>query len=171
MLVVVVVHRRHSWVGLLAFLFWKLTWYLLVCWKLVLREEACRSAAAQGLWALCLKYIMSSVIVTYILPLDGNQGQSQSLILLGEFLGQPWQTTQKELLMTGIGALLDGQWLFEIALPTQMAGFNFNCIWIFMYWLTCIIDIFRESVNNMIFMTFPDCYPPPSSVFISLSPP
>lgn len=40
MLVVIVVHRHHSWVGLLVTLFlWKYAQNLLVSWKLVLREE------------------------------------------------------------------------------------------------------------------------------------
>jgi hypothetical protein len=46
-----------------------------------------------------------------------------------------------------------------------------------MYWLTCIIDIFRESVNNMIFMIFQTFlllfYPSSFSIylpFISLFP-
>lgn len=163
MLVVVVVHRRHSWVGLLAFLFWKLTWYLLVCWKPVLMEKACRSAAAQGLWAMCNSDLYST-----------SGGQPRALAIAYTIRGVSWTTLTDD----SNGASHGWFWGFvrwsmavEIALPTQMAGFNFNCIWIFRYWLTCIIDIFRASVNNMIFMTFPDCYPPPSSVFISLSPP
>lgn len=46
--VITVIHRGHSWVGLLvASLLWKLAWYLLLLWKLVLKKEAFMSILSQ----------------------------------------------------------------------------------------------------------------------------
>jgi hypothetical protein len=52
-MVIIVVHRHHTRVGLLvASLLWKLSWHLLVARKLILIEEAFRKSQLRGIWAL-----------------------------------------------------------------------------------------------------------------------
>ena len=61
------VHRHHSWVGLLVVSFiWKLAWCKKYSGKIQVRE----------FWALFLKHMMSSAIGTNLLPFGENPGLS-----------------------------------------------------------------------------------------------
>lgn len=81
----------------------------------------------RGYQSLFLKYLVSSPIGTYLVPLGGNQGQLQ------ECFGNVWTTwltTQntKWTLMPGIGVLLDYFIFFKGTLSAQMRNFHLNYI-------------------------------------------
>ena len=66
MLVIVMVHNCHSWVGLfISLLPWKLTDYCLVRWKLDHKEEVFRLDVDRIIQVLFLKYAVSSAMGAY----------------------------------------------------------------------------------------------------------
>lgn len=87
---------------------WKLAWYLLAPWKLVLREEASRQIQ---LSPLSLKRTVFSAIRAYLPPLQSNAGQRA---VAGGVLGVS-QTiladNSKEGLIPNVGFLLAIPWL------------------------------------------------------------
>ena len=95
LLVVDVVQRHHSWVGLLvAFLLWKTSWHLLVPWKLVLRKGAWKSVPAQETLGLVSE--VHSVFSNWDLSSTSEGWLMETAIgcMLWESLRQPWTTTQ-----------------------------------------------------------------------------
>lgn len=91
MLVVDVIYRHHSWVGLyrlIVSLLLKLAWDFLAPCKLVLREEAFKSIPPQGILGPVSEIHHVFTIVTFLPILGvGNQGQQQLAGYLGEFFG------------------------------------------------------------------------------------
>lgn len=106
MLVIVVVHRCHSWVVLLvASLLWKLARSLLVPRKLVLREWSFRSAPAQG--SLVPRSEVHGVFINWDSPFNfgANKGNPNSLSLFGILFDSPDQLN-RGLFMPSVGVFV-----------------------------------------------------------------
>lgn len=92
-MLVVVIYRHHSWVGLyrlVVSLLLKLAWDLLAPCKLVLREGAFKSIPSQGILSPVSEMHDVFTIVTFLSILGvGNQGQQQLAGYLGSLLGRP----------------------------------------------------------------------------------
>lgn len=61
-----------------------------------LRKETFRSALAQILQILCLKYLFVLAIRNYLQPLVGSQGSSNNLSCFGSLLDSPDQQLKKD---------------------------------------------------------------------------
>lgn len=111
-LVLVIIHKNYNWVGLLvASVLWKLTSYLLLSWKLILRSKQ-----AWIIWVLCLTCIVFSAIGTFQIPLGGSQVQQKWLIMFywdRGLLAKHDQQLQRRCLIPDIGTLLYGAWLIS----------------------------------------------------------
>lgn len=90
-ILVVMVYRCHNWIEMLvASLFWKFAWHMLVPWELVITEDAFRPDQLRDSWVLHLKCMMTLVIESYLLLVVGWR-----LIMFCESPEQSWLTTQK----------------------------------------------------------------------------
>lgn len=85
MLALIVIYRLYSLVvSWIAFLPLVASTALSGLWELVFRKETPRSVAAQFLWKVCLKRVMSSANRFTLKLLGGNQGQLPKPVLFGE---------------------------------------------------------------------------------------
>lgn len=88
----------------------QLVWLLLILQELVLMEEASRSNPDGFL--LCPNYVLSLVMMSYLLFLEGTKGYGNSLYFGGSFLDSSDQL-KRRFPMPGIGLLLDSLWLLR----------------------------------------------------------
>lgn len=108
LLVVVVISRCQSWVGLfIVSLLWRLAWHLLVPWKLVLRKSPFRPAPTQGPLNPLSKCMISLTIGTSILPLGKGaiKGNIIACNVLGD-LGSSDQQFKRGFLTFGVGVFI-----------------------------------------------------------------
>lgn len=94
MLLIALVHRHHSWLGILTV---SLHWQFI---SLVLMKANPKRGGVQTLWALCPKCMVSAVIGTY-LQHESNKGNSTSLYL-GILFNNPEQQHKGDFLMGGV---------------------------------------------------------------------
>lgn len=138
-LVIVVVHSCHGWVGLLvASLLRKLAWCPLVPWKLVFREGASGSVPAQR--PLDPVSEVRSGFSNRGLPSasGGWKVNSNRLYVLGIL----WRTWIRASLSATADLLRKSLWFFEGALPGQMRKAYLNYIFIYrIMHLQCLVEI------------------------------
>lgn len=115
MLISVVIHRFHNWIGLLtALLSWQMSQYFLILWKLGCRRETFRLTWTIRLdWTIlvlcCLDCEMSSTIGTKLPFWVTTKGMSSSLYF-GKSHWTLWPITGKE--VSGVFAMVC-LWLFQ----------------------------------------------------------
>lgn len=100
LVVVVTVHRHSKQIGLLFSTFsWKLSWGLLVPWKLVLCEKASRLGPAQVIQPLYLNPMLSAAMKLYFLP---TVVVFSSLESMGSLSKIPDEHIKRHLLVPGV---------------------------------------------------------------------
>lgn len=144
MLVIIVVHMSHSQEGLSWFPYLKLIWHLL---ERVLEE---------GFWVRSSSAPLGSVITAHGVfsnrDLPSTSG-GQPIAIAYSILGVCWTTLTNGLITDFsclVRLLLDSLWFWQGALSIQMGKFHLKYAYICIQKLKCIIDIFRETVNNTI---------------------
>lgn len=71
----------------------------------ILSKETFRQDPAQVLYVLCLKFMMSSAVGSYLPPLGGDQvQQKRAHNILGHLLDKLYQQLKRGIFMPGVGA-------------------------------------------------------------------
>lgn len=133
----VVVHRCYTWAGLLvASLPWKLIWYLLVAWKLVLVEGAFKSTPAQGpLGSTSQAHCVFSNTFLSSTSVEQPREITITYNVLGGLLDNPDQHLKRGLLMPWFGCfVLDFFYTCSIVSKTEISNRTiYECLYKYLY--------------------------------------
>lgn len=144
-LVIVVVHSRHSGVGLLVAPFlWKLAWCLLVSWKVALREEKFRSVLAHrppDPVSEVSRYLQQQGL--NFLPLVATMDNSKELVCFGSFLDIPDNTKESfSCPVLDLFRCFLALGRSQIVSPDEEMSFT---LCVYMHRLSCIVVVYKVN--------------------------
>lgn len=137
-LVIVVVHRCHSCIGL-----------LITCsFEVYMAPSGTIKACLQGGCSqgpLGFVSVVHEVFSNWNLPCtSGEQPKAVTIAYACESLGQLYQQLKRGPHMLAVKIFVKCLWVLRGALWAQMGIFYLNYMGILIQWITCIIDIFRN---------------------------
>lgn len=124
-MLVIVIHRHDSWLGLLTgFFSWHLSLHLFRTMRVSLQQGGLQVSTRSVPPVVCPKCVASSSLLLGLTFKfwEAIKGNISNLYCFGGFLNSPSQQLEKRFLMLNIEVLLDSLWLLGGALSPQVSG-------------------------------------------------